>query len=414
MAYQLRDYQQHAVERGVQFLKHGPAQGGLVVLPTGAGKSLVIAGVVQGLDEPCLIFQPSKEILEQNATKLLAYGFEPKIYSASLGVKEVGAITLATIGSVKDNPGLFDHVPYVMVDEAHLVNAKQGMYKDFLEAMGDVRVLGLTATPYRLHTDGYGGSQLKFLTRTRPRVFSEVVAYAQIPALIEQGHLMKPLYQAVPGFNAKELALNTTGADYDDDSVKRHFKRIGFNDRLRRVILRLQEVGRKNILVFCRFVEDAERLASEIPGCAAVSATTKPKMRNSIIEGFRTGEIKVVANVGVLGLGFDFPELSTVVLARPTMSLALYYQQIGRLMRPFPGKESPWVVDMVDQVRQFGEIERLWLQPGGKTGEQWEMVSKGDIERVLTNKYFGDNKFTPKNPQFFKGHGVPPWKRRRA
>lgn len=390
MSYILRDYQEHAVERGVRFLQRGSCQGGLVVLPTGAGKSLVISGIASRLDGPCLIFQPSKEILQQNATKLLSYGHEPAVFSASMGERKIGSVTLATIGSVKGVPGLFDQFPYVMVDEAHGVNAKGGMYKDFFEALGDIRILGLTATPYRLNTDGYGGSQLKFLTRTRPRVFSEVVAYAQIPDLIKAGHLMRPEYQPVPGFLKGALKLNTTGADYTDESVKRHFNQIGFNDRVRRVVLRLLEIGRKNVLVFTKFVEDAHLLAQNVPGTAVVTAESKPKERDAIVAGFREGAIKVVANVGVLGLGFDYPELETVVLARPTVSLALYYQQVGRLMRPHPAKQSAWVVDMVDQISQFGKIEDLWLQPGGSTGQQWEVVSRRPTEtRPLTNVYFG-------------------------
>jgi len=389
VSFVLRDYQENAVSRGVQFLKSGTG-GGLVVLPTGAGKSLVIAGIASRLDGPCLIFQPSREILQQNATKLLAYGYEPSVYSASMGVKEVGHITLATIGSVKARPDLFDAFPYIMVDEAHLVNAKSGMYQEFIESMGDVRVLGLTATPFRLSTDGYGGSQLKFLTRTRPRFFHTVVAYAQIPDLIQRGYLFKPEYQAVTGFTASALKLNTTGADYTDDSVKRHFNQIGFADRLRRIVLRLLEVGRRNVLVFTRFVDEAEALARTVPGTAVVTAATKSHEREQIIADFRSGVIKVVANVGVLGLGFDFPELETVVLARPTVSLALYYQQVGRLLRPHPAKTSAWVVDMVDQVRQFGPIENLWLQPGGPSGMLWEMVTRTDgVTKPLTNTYFG-------------------------
>jgi DNA repair protein RadD len=394
VSFTLRPYQAHAVERSVRFLRHGHEQGGLVVQPTGAGKSLVIAGIVQALDAPCLIFQPTKEILEQNANKLLAYGYDPKVFSAAMGTKEVGAITLATIGSVRKIPHLFQQFPYVLVDEAHLVNAQGGMYADFLQALGKVRVVGLTATPYRLHTDGYGGSMLKFLTRTRPRVFTEVLAYAQIPELIAQGHLYQPTYQIVSGFNGKEIKTNTTGADYSDESVKRYYKRIGFSDRLRRVVLRLLAVGRKNILVFTRFTDEADALAAAIPGVAVVTAKTKLKDREAIIAGFRSGAVKVVANVGVLSLGFDFPELETVVLARPTLSLGLYYQQVGRLLRPHPAKTSAWVVDMVDQVSQFGKIEDLWLQPGGVSGQQWEMVSKTNgVTKVLTNQYYGDGKF---------------------
>jgi DNA repair protein RadD len=386
----LRDYQARAVERGVAFLRRPRGGGGgLIVLPTGAGKSFVIASIVQQLDAPCLIFQPSKEILEQNATKLLAYGYTPAIYSVSMGTKEVGAITLATIGSVRESPHLFDECPYVMVDEAHLVNAKAGMYKDFLAALGDVRLIGLTATPYRLTVDGYGGAMLKFLTRTRPRVFTEVVAYAQVPDLIAQGYLVRPTYQIVSGFTGAHVPRNSTGADYDEGALRREFNRIGFPDRVRRVVDRLLTIGRRRVLVFTRFVEDAEALVAACPGAAVVSADTPPKLREAIVSGFRTGEIPVVANVGVLGIGFDYPELDTVVLARPTLSLALYYQQVGRVLRPHPDKTA-WVVDLVDQVRQFGPVEDLWLQPGGVTGEKWEMVSRSTTPaRVLTNTYFG-------------------------
>lgn len=392
MGYLLRDYQQRAVDRGTEFLKSGDG-GGLIVLPTGSGKSLVIAGVASRLDAPCLIFQPSREILEQNATKLLSYGYEPAVYSASMGQREVGSITLATIGSVKNRPDLFDRFPYVMVDEAHTVNAKEGLYKEFFDALGNIRLLGLTATPYRLSTDGYGGSQLKFLTRTRPAVFNEVVAYAQIKELIDAGYLHPPCYQIVHGFDCTQVQLNTAGSDYAEDSLKRYYNRIGFHDRLKRVIYRLLEIGRKNVLVFTRFVDEAEALAIEMPGVALLTADTTPQMRKAIVSGFRSGEIQVVANVGVLGTGFDFPELETVVLARPTVSLSLYYQQVGRLLRPHPDKKDAWVVDMVDQVRQFGQIENLWLQPGGKRGGSWEVISKFcGATRVLTNKYFGDGR----------------------
>lgn len=388
MAY-LRDYQELAVQRGVHYLQHGVNAGGLIVLPTGAGKSLVIANIAGRLDGPCLIFQPSREILEQNANKLIAYGYEPKVYSASVHSREVGSITLATIGSVKTRPDLFDSFPYVIVDEAHQVNSRGGMYKAFFEALGDIRILGLTATPYRLSTDGYGGSQLKFLTRTRPRVFSDVVAYAQVADLIAAGYLMKPDYQIVTGFSKDAVKLNSTGADFDEEALKRYFNRIGFADRLKRVILRLLEIGRKNVLVFTRFVDEAEALVQQVPGTAVVTADTKPNIRKAIVDGFRAGEIQVVANVGVLGLGFDYPELETVVLARPTVSLALYYQHVGRLLRPHPLKQSAWVVDMVDQVRQFGKIEDLWLQPGGTHGQSWEVITRHGGPRVLTNVYFG-------------------------
>jgi DNA repair protein RadD len=102
-----------AVERSVRFLTSKSDKHGLLILPTGSGKSLVIASIVNALDAPCLVFQPSREILRQNFTKLMAYGFRPAVYSASLGKKQIsGAVTLATIGSVVNKPEYFDHIKF--------------------------------------------------------------------------------------------------------------------------------------------------------------------------------------------------------------------------------------------------------------------------------------------------------------
>ncbi len=387
---ELRPYQADMVNRCVAFLRQPSDAHGIVVAPTGAGKSYVIAGLVRAMGQPCLVFQPSKEILEQNATKLIAAGVEPAVYSASVGSRDVGAVTLATIGSVTKNPGMFAGIRYVIVDECDLVNAKGGMYLDFLNALGDIRIIGLTATPFRLTTDGYGGSIMKFLTRTRPRVFTQVIAYAQIGTLVQQGHLMKPTYHAVPGFSRAALAYNTTGADFTDQSVTRHFNKIGFRDRLKRVVLRAQAVGRQSMLVFTWSIKQAEELAEDVPGVAVVTSKTAPKMRAAIVAGLREGSIQCVANVGTMTVGFDHPSLDTVVIARPTASLRLHYQTIGRVLRVSPTKADAWVVDMVGNVEEFGKVEDLWLRPSGRTGQQWEMVDRGRGDRPMTNVYFGD------------------------
>ena len=179
MKYQLRDYQRDASIAAVRAFTSKKANNGLLILPTGAGKSLVIADIASKLDGPLLVFQPSKEILEQNFAKLQSYGcWDASIYSASVGYKDINRITFATIGSVINHKEDFAHFKNVMIDECHLVNSKAGMYKDFLES-ADRRVVGLTATPYRL-CSYQGGSMLKFLTRTKPRIFSDVLYYCQI------------------------------------------------------------------------------------------------------------------------------------------------------------------------------------------------------------------------------------------
>ena len=118
MKYQLRDYQQEASDAAIRFFRCSGNENGLLVLPTGAGKSLVIADIAHRLDGNVLVFQPSKEILEQNYAKLKSYGVEDcSIYSASFNSKEIDRITFATIGSVKSHMEDFNHFRYIKVDE---------------------------------------------------------------------------------------------------------------------------------------------------------------------------------------------------------------------------------------------------------------------------------------------------------
>lgn len=388
MKFELRPYQQESSDKAVAFLTQPKPENGILVLPTGAGKSLVIADIVSRLDGPAIVFQPSKEILEQNFAKFVSYGHRPAIYSASMGEKRIGQITLATIGSVRTKPELFAHVRYVLIDEAHGVNAKNGetMFMQFLAGLPEARVLGLTATPYRLVTDGYGGSILKFLTRTRPRVFSRVVHHVQNGDLFAAGYLARLDYKEVKtGFRADRLRLNSTGADYTDESVRSHFAELNFSDQIVRCVNRCHELGRGGVLVFTRFVEEARYVSGKVAGAQIVTAETPKDERSWVIQEFKAGRIPCVCNVGVLTLGFDYPELSNVVLARPTMSLALYYQMIGRAIRPHPSKREAFVVDMVGMVKKFGHVEDLRLECG--LHDTWFVSSSG---RQLTNVYFGE------------------------
>ncbi|HXI43907.1 MAG TPA: DEAD/DEAH box helicase [Bryobacteraceae bacterium] len=379
----LRPYQKEAVDAGVGYMKLPSQRHGLMVLPTGSGKSLVIANIVKELEAPCLVFQPSREILMQNFDKMITYGFRPGVYSASAGEKRVRAITLATIGSVVKQPEIFDHVKYVIVDEAHVVNPKEGMYSTFLAALiaKGVKVLGMTATPYRLSSNS-SVAILRFLTRTRPRVFDDLVYYVQNLQLFKEGYLAKLEYFAVKGFDRTKLQTNSTGADYTDKSVQQHFRDLDFAGKLEAIVNRLIEIKRRGVLVFTRFVEESRQLTQRVSGAVMVSAETPSDERYRILRDFKAGRIQVVCNVGVLTTGFDYPELDTVVLARPTLSLALYYQMVGRCVRPHSSKAHSMVVDMVQLQKQFGRVENLLI--GGPPNKPH--VESGGIQ--LTNVYF--------------------------
>lgn len=394
--YVLRKMQTEAVQRCVDFFLNGkPGRNALAVCPVAWGKSLLVANVVAQLDAPCLVFQPSKEILQQNLAKFHSYGFRPSVFSASMGRKAVGEITLATIGSVAGNKKraskshLFRDFPYVWVDEADLCGAKKGQYKSFFEELDDVRILGTTGTPWRMHSDSFG-TMAKFLTRTRPRIFHDICHYSQISEMVDNGYWAKLEYHKVGGFDRHAVKANSTGADFDDRSLQLHFFQIGFQDKIVKVIERLKANGRPNALIFTRFVKEAEYVASKFHDVVVVSAETPDEERQAIGREFRAGRIWGVANVMAWTAGFDFPELSTVVLARPTKSLRVFVQQAGRGVRISPDKESCWIVDMVGLTDEFGQLEDLKLYCEGES--KWAMFGRpgGVEERQLTQVYLND------------------------
>lgn len=390
MSIQLREYQQQAVDKAVTFLTDSKARyNGIIVIPTGGGKSHIVAAIADRLDSNVLIFSPSREILRQNFEKMSAINpFGCTIFSASFNSKEVGKITFATIGSAKSYPELFQQFRYIIVDECHQCNSKQGMYKEFFEALGQTKILGLTATPYRL-SSYMGGSMLKFITRTRPHIFSKVIYQVQISTLLDMGFLSNiEYYQLSPtGWNEGNLKVNTTGADYTDRSVIREYERIDFYSYLVSIVQRLMKPkrggARKGILVFTRFVKEAQRLADSIPDCAVVSGDTPKAERDRILTDFKSGKIQVVANANVLSTGFDYPQLDTVVMARPTMSLAMYYQIVGREIRPYKGKQA-WFVDLCGNINRFGKVEDLRLVDTNGKGK-WAVFNR---TKQLTNVLF--------------------------
>src|SRR5262245_59762856 len=122
MTFTPRPYQIEAIERGVAFFREKKKYNGLIILPTGSEKSVVIANTCAGLDGNSVVFQPSKEILEQNYAKYTSYGYRASIYSASLDQKYVDKVTFATIGSVVSKPHIFKQFDNIIIDECHKVN----------------------------------------------------------------------------------------------------------------------------------------------------------------------------------------------------------------------------------------------------------------------------------------------------
>jgi len=360
--YELREYQQDAVSAGIEIFTQKKDRNGLAVLPTGSGKSLVIASIATQLSEPTLVFQPSKEILEQNVEKTHGFGFhDVGVFSASAGRKDIGHITFATIGSVNNKPELFDHFKNIIMDECHAANAKGGMYLDFFSRKG-CRVLGMSATPYRMHSS-FGHAEARFLHRTKPRIFDDIVHITQVKDLYDQGYLCPLDYHQSTGYLPQNIKLNSTGMDFDQDALKKYNEQFGLVGEVARSIIKHEA---KHTLIFCVFVAEAEDLSAELRAlgisAATVSANTPKRERERLLADFKSGAIKVMTNVGVLTTGFDFPELDCVILARPTRSLILYYQMVGRGVRIAEGKENCKLIDICGNVDTFGHIEEFVIK----------------------------------------------------
>lgn len=364
MAFAPRPYQQEAIDACVDFFHEKKIYNGIEILPTGSGKSVVIANIAKNLQGKTVIFQPSKEILEQNFAKFRAYGYRAGVYSASAGMKFVDDITFATIGSVAKKHHLFRQFKNIIIDECHLVNSEDGMYKNFIKSFDRVKVLGLTATPYRL-TSGYDGAQLKFLTRTSPRIFNRVLHYVQNDVLFNAGHLANLEYFSFDVINRNMLETNAKGTDFTEASIKAYYSKINMPAVIAGYANRL--LGkRRNLLVFCTLISEALKVSMLVPGSVVIHGETPPALRAKILNQFKAGVIRCVINVGVLTTGFDFPGLECVLIGRSTMSLALYYQIVGRVMRPHPDKLSAWVVDLGGNINFFGKIETMKIRQDSK------------------------------------------------
>lgn len=390
--FDLRDYQQNATDSGVEFFNSNSKKRPIIVAPTGAGKSIYIADMANRLEDAILVLQPSKELLEQNYAKYVAYGGKAAIYSASAGKKEIGHVTFATIGSVVKIPEMFSHVRHVLIDECHLVPPNEGsQYMKFLNALTDVKILGLTATPIRMktYTDPFTDenySQLNVLLHEKPKFFNDVLYVTQIKELVERGYYAPIQYVSLP-FNTKRLESNSTGADFSERSIEAAELENKIEATLPDVIDAGLRKGRKHCLSFVRSVAQADRLSQVLPKSAIISAKTKKKEREAILTAFKGGEITTVFNVNVLTVGFDFPELDFVTLSRPTLSLAAYMQMIGRGVRPSPEKEKCVFVDLCGNIDRFGQLEEIHFGLND-TGRKWQLTNG---RKVLTGVRMDEN-----------------------
>jgi len=376
--FSFRPYQVVPVEKGIEFFtqkKHSKPS--VMVLPTGAGKSPVIAGIVNGVKEkinaPFLVLQPTVELLLQNVEKCKIFNFEPSVYCATAGRKEIGFVTYATLDSIMANIQEFVKAGFrnIIIDEC---DSKYPFDKDSrferlvtaLQSRGEkVRILGFTATPFRL-VNSLAGSRLLMLNKVRPAIFKEFLHITQIQEIAEK--YWCPVEYKVKQFDGSMLRINSTGNEYTDDSAEQ-FERNNFAN----IYNACMDTQYKHTLCFMRSVKQCEKMAKMVPGSAVVSAKTPAKERAQIIANFKSGKIRVLINVGILSVGFDFPELDHII-PPATNSLRLWYQIVGRIVRTHDNKKMAYVTDLCGMVAKFGRVETITIE---KVGNEYHVFTNG-------------------------------------
>lgn len=375
--YQMRDYQRSSKDAAIKHFdtRNEPF---LLVEATGAGKSIVIAEIARELDDFVLVLQPSKELLEQNFEKIITNDpdIDVGMYSASVGKKDIRKVTYATIQSIYKIPEQFKHFKYVIIDEAHQLNPKNGMgmYTSFIKAIGCRKVCGLTATPYRLvnrfETDQWGRKiytgHLKMINRIYPFFWKSIIFKVETQELIEQGYLCPIKYRSDETANWDLLELKGNGNDFTEASMDSFWN----DTRLQKLAKTIKFIDQhcKRNLVFCSSLLQARRAQSVLEGLRIeshiVDGKTPKRERERLVAAYRAGKFKHMLNVGVFTTGFDVPELDSIVLARPTMSLALYYQMVGRGVRIDPASPDKMlrVFDFAGIVTKLGRVETIRIK----------------------------------------------------
>ena len=354
--YTLRPYQQESVDAVLQHFRkqRKPA---VVVLPTGAGKSLVIAELARVAKGRVLVLAHVKELVEQNYQKFRSYDLEAGIFSAGLGRKDAEEKTIfGSIQSVARAPSdFFTDFSLLVIDECHRVSSDgEAQYAQVIDklrkAQPQLCVLGLTATPYRLdsgwiyrfHNDG-------FMRTEQPTFFGNCVYELGIREMIESGFLTEPVQIDAPvaSYDFSSLKLNSSNGRYqlaEVEAVLKDQRRV--TPGIIRSIVSLSE-SRRGVLIFTSSVRHAREILESLPQkiSALVTGDTPGDERDRIIEAFKAQKLKFLVNVSVLTTGFDAPHVDVVAILRPTESVSLYQQIVGRGLRLFEGKRDCLVLD---------------------------------------------------------------------
>jgi ATP-dependent helicase IRC3 len=345
MSIALRPYQEEALSSISTNLENGINKQ-LVVLPTGAGKTVIFSHLPKFLSTslPMLVLAHRGELLTQAQEKILWSNpqLDVQIEKAELHADmcDVVVASVPTLGRAESERILKypkDYFKTIVIDEAH--HAAAPTYRRIIDYFNYDLLLGVTATPQR--------SDSVRLTD----VFQEIVYYKTIQDLIQDGYLCRLVgYRVKTDTDISEVETNN--GDYIASQLEEAINTPIRNASV--VAAYLQIAPQKKAIVFASGVQHANDLALSFRQKVTTEVllgTTSQEDRLDILYRFKTGETKVLVNVGVLTEGFDEPSVEAIILARPTRSSLLYTQIVGRGTRLFEGKQHCIIIDIADTTK---------------------------------------------------------------
>jgi DNA repair protein RadD len=356
-----RHYQKSAHDAAWHYLKNQSGEP-LIVLPTGAGKSLVIAMLVEQahkFDARVVVLQHRKELIEQNAEKIqiLLPDIRVGIYSAGLNSRDTDAdVVCAGIQSVHNKAHEFGRRELILIDEVHLVSGKDdSMYGKFLADIRAInpraRMVGLTATPFRTGEGPVCG---------RDKLFQRICYEAFTGDLIREGWLC-PVTNKPADATVDTSKIKRRGSEFISSDMARAF------DSGDKVAVACSEIvnkceDRHSVLVFAAGVEHAEHVADTLRTLTGervglVTGDTMPIERVASLSAFKAQELRWLVNCDVLTTGFDAPCIDAIAILRATMSPGLFAQIVGRGLRKHESVSNCLILDFGQNIARHGSID---------------------------------------------------------
>jgi superfamily II DNA or RNA helicase len=349
---ELRNYQHDGISRLFASMRSGNKR---VILQasTGAGKTRLAARIIEmavAKNKRVLFCVHRKELVNQTSQTLDAFDIDHGVIMASNPRKNNHSVQVASIQTLtrRDKPG----ADLVIIDEAHL--SCSASYKAIVEHYDNAAFIGLTATPTRLDGKGLG------------EIYSDIVQVVPMAQLISEGHLVKP--RVFAPFTPDLKGVKKSKGDYDASETAKLMDRKEITADI--VKHWIEAANDRKTIVFASSVQHSKNIVAEFLAANIsakhLDATTPANIRDQTLQDWRDGQFTVLSNMGLFIEGLDVPAAACCILARPTKSLTIYLQAVGRVMRPHESKTDCVILDCAGLTYEHGFVDdaREWSLDG--------------------------------------------------